>query len=193
MKRIFELVDQTERLIPENDSYLLSYPILRDYFSNIHSYDSEKLVVAAHAVYGWMPTVLTLQIEGVENDLNAAAQILNKAKNNEQLSNINLEILKRLINNSIVGTSKLLHFVNPEKYAIWDSKIYEFIKNEAPYNYRVNKVEEYERYIKNLGDLTMDKRFPELQQKVNNMMGYEVSAVRAAELVMFYNAPSRVS
>jgi hypothetical protein len=28
-----------------------------------------------------------------------------------------------VINNSMVGVSKLLHFINPERYAIWDRRV----------------------------------------------------------------------
>ena len=50
--------------------------------------------------------------------------LLNKAKSGNLLNSEELEIVKKCVNNSLVGTSKLLHFINPSIYAIWDSKIF---------------------------------------------------------------------
>jgi len=53
-----------------------------------------------------------------------------------------LELLKKIVNNSIVGVSKLLHFVNPNYYLIWDSRVARYfqIKN-------VNNIDNYLKYL----------------------------------------------
>lgn len=63
-------------------------------------------------VYGWMPTIFEFKNQ---EDFVVATN-LNKAKVSEPLKSKDYETLKRLLNGSLVGTSKLLHFINPEKY-----------------------------------------------------------------------------
>ena len=77
-------------------------------------------------VYGWMPTVLELYIANPERDLAEAAR-LTKAKNDGDLTDAEVVYLANVVNRSLVGASKLLHFVAPDKYGIWDSKIYRFV------------------------------------------------------------------
>jgi hypothetical protein len=93
-----------------------------------------------------------------------------------------------LINHSMVGASKLLHFVNPQAFAIWDSKIYRFVHSKAPHQYRVNSPKAYSDYLCLLAKLQCDKRFPAFHVSINQKMGYPVSALRAIEIVMFQNA-----
>jgi len=57
--------------------------------------------------------------------------ILNRAKIGEPLKVKELDALKACINNSLVGASKLLHFINPEQYAIWDSKIFKYVTGRS--------------------------------------------------------------
>ena len=70
---------------------------------------AEDLMVLGHATYGWMPTIL---------------------KDHTKLKAANIagiragELpLEPLLNNSWVGTSKLMHFIAPDVWPIWDSWI----------------------------------------------------------------------
>ena len=58
-----------------------------------------------------MPRILTLHGDLVK--LDRAAHILTATKHGQPLTDGDLEQLAGLINNSIVGASKLLHFVCP--------------------------------------------------------------------------------
>ena len=97
--------------------------------------DGNFCILLAHAVYGWMPTMLTINFDG--NDAVAfnrkaqdIAQILNNGSFNwvniqqqpEKFSE-NLTALSSFLNNSYVGVSKFLHFLYPDQYAIFDSRI----------------------------------------------------------------------
>jgi len=44
-----------------NRSYQFSYPSLVNYFREIDILEQKHLVIGAHAVYGWMPTILNLK------------------------------------------------------------------------------------------------------------------------------------
>lgn len=187
MEKVFDLEPHTRVL--QDDSYILSYPYIRSYFSAKTTFDAADMVRGAHMVYGWMPTVLELSPESVNLDLAAGAALLTKAKGNHKLSDQEIESLAALVNNSLVGASKLLHFVAPDHFAIWDSKIYAFVFNEKPYNHRVNEVANYRSYLSMLSRIQDDFRFKAFHASVNGKIGYTVSPLRAIELVMFLNAP----
>ena len=187
MKDIFDLETWTE--IPENTSYIRSYPSLLRYFEGKSILSSEDVICGAHMVYGWMPTILTLDFDQKDLDPERAALLLMKARNEGQLSDDEISCLGDLVNHSLVGASKLLHFVAPESFAIWDSKVYTFVHREAPYHYRINNIKYYCGYLNKLKSLKEDSRFNEFHNSVNVKIGYPVSALRALELVMFLNAP----
>ena len=94
---------------PTEDSYIKTYPEFIQYFKNISNISKHDLVISSHFVYGWMPTIIELKFQDMEVVLNS----LNKAKNGAMLTVGELELLKKTINNSLVGLSKLLHFINP--------------------------------------------------------------------------------
>jgi len=187
MKNIF-LLEPTTKVLSDS-SYVVSYPYLLDYFAAKTTIESGDVIRGAHMVYGWMPTILELYPESGENHLSQAASILTKAKVGGVLTESELEVLASLVNNSLVGASKLLHFVAPENYAIWDSKVYSFVHEKRPHHYRVNNATTYIQYIDLLRQLSNQKEFPPFYAAVQEKLGYHVSALRALEIVMFLNAP----
>ena len=188
MRDIFELEKNT--IILNDDSYINSYPHMRSYFQDLDTITSENVVLGSHMVYGWMPTILDLYIGDQNITLDELVEICNKAKEGSVLDKRQLEAAASVINNSLVGASKLLHFVNPNIYPIWDSKIYTFVHQKKPYNYRVNDASLYLDYLQLLSDLQGKPKFAEYHVSVNEKIGYEVTAVRAIEIIMFLNAPS---
>jgi len=191
MRDIFELEKHTE--IDRNQSYIRSYPHLVAWLGGRERLNGGDVTCAAHMVYGWMPTVLELHVSdgfGIDD----AAVLLNMARREGKLADPAVAQLAGLVNHSVVGASKLLHFLSPEAFAIWDSRIYRFIYQKAPHQYRVNSVSEYQGYLELLRDLQRDARFPSFHASVNEKMGYPVSALRALEVVMFLNgAVSEIS
>jgi hypothetical protein len=83
-------------------------------------YDIIPLIAFA---YSWMPTIPTVKFELLDND----QYILSELKSLQTGTGFNLyEIMRKMIpciNNSIVGTSKVLHFIAPETIAIIDSRV----------------------------------------------------------------------
>lgn len=136
MRNIFTL-EKITRVFKDN-SYLTSYPYILSYFEKIDKILPEDVVLGAHMVYGWMPTILDLYPGDKNKTLEEISIILNRAKMDCLLSLHELRDVASIINNSLVGASKLLHFINPNKYPIWDSKIFVFIHEQRPYTYRVN-------------------------------------------------------
>jgi len=89
-----------------SESYSVGYDALLAFGSAVH--DQTGMLVLAHAVYGWMPTILK------SYNLNGLA-----------VADIRGGFLpeKPALNNSWVGTSKLFHFLAPEVWPIWDSRV----------------------------------------------------------------------
>lgn len=166
-------------------SYIISYPYLIEFFAPRPSFRAIDLVAGAHMVYGWMPTILDLYPHENQLSLEAGADLLTKAKLTGYLDNDEISTLARLVNNSFVSASKLLHFVAPDNFAIWDSKVYRFLYGQAPYTARVNNVHKYREYLDHLSRVILDPRFFAFHTSVNQKTGYVVSAFRAIELVMF--------
>ena len=109
----------------ENTYYFDSYFEFLKYFDELEKIDYHSLVISSHFTYGWMPTIITLD----PKYMNESILILNKVKNSNEMNNDEYLILVKCINNSIVGVSKLLHFIKPKQYPIFDSRIKKYFKN----------------------------------------------------------------
>lgn len=188
MRDVFELEPTTQ--IPQDSSYILSYPYLRAFFQKPGPLNVSDLVVGAHFVYGWMPTALDLYVDPKKPDLERGTDILNSAKAAGELLDRDLSDLMRLINNSLVGTSKLLHFLRPDGFPIWDSKTYAFVFEEKPHHYRVNEISRYREYQGHLARIQERDAFTRFHASMITKVGYEISPLRSIELVMFLNAPA---
>lgn len=186
MLDLFDLEPHTR--IRSDDSYVMSYQHLLSYFAK-DSFDAADVVRGAHMAYGWMPTILELYPGAPNLGLDQAADLLTQARRSGTLSNKELTALACLVNNSLVGVSKLLHFAAPTHFAIWDSRVYAFVFEEKPHNYRLNQVEKYRHYLNRLAELQSHPRFDSFHRSVNAKVGYEVTKLRALELVMFLNSP----
>jgi hypothetical protein len=184
MKDVFELEPNTH--IPHN-SYIVSYPYILAYFEGLKVFSERAFVCGAHIAYGWMPTVLDLNPDKLPVGLQRGAELLTEAKTNGRLVDADIELLAKLVNNSLVGASKLLHFTAPDAFAIWDSKIYSFVFEEAAHNYRVNRLGKYREYMSKLEQIKRQPGFEAFHKSVRSKVGYEVGSFRAIELIMFLN------
>lgn len=183
------LLDLAESLvIAEGDTYVLSYPSFLDFFRSRKFITETDFVCGAHMVYGWMPTILELHPEEPNIGLAACAALLTKAKTGTALNDKEIGHLADVMNNSLVGASKLLHFAAPDSYAIWDSRIYTYLHKRKPHHYQVRDLSKYRDYHAQLTGHKADPRFPKFHRAVNAKVGYTVSPLRALELVMFQNS-----
>ncbi len=95
--------------------------------------------------------------------------------------------MKGLFNNSIVGTSKLLHFINPEVFAIWDSHVYRYLMEMEPYNYRIEDCELYLKYLDFCRLVAQRVEFDQVHKSICERVGQQMTKMRTAELVMYLN------
>ncbi|OIQ69646.1 hypothetical protein GALL_487500 [mine drainage metagenome] len=109
------------------DDYFDAYSALLDFFNKLDLQNEQNVIGAAHAVYGWMPTILKKETKTKElmefvGDLRKIEKGCNQKK--IALSQLKNQIaITKAINGSIVGTSKFLHFVEPKVFPIWDSNV----------------------------------------------------------------------
>ena len=164
------------------ENYLLSYPYFLNYFQNLESINLENLVIGISFTYSWMPTILkALNLKNTEEVL----FILNEVKKGKLIDEQQLTTLKTTFNNSLVGTSKLLHFINPKQYAIWDSRVFRFLNNVEPHKYRLEKPRAYIEYLKLIEELKNEKAFTAFFELIKQKVGYDITEYRALELAFF--------
>ena len=168
------------------ENYLLSYPYFLNYFQNLESINLENLVIGISFTYSWMPTILkALNLKNTEEVL----FILNEVKKGKLIDEQQLTTLKTTFNNSLVGTSKLLHFINPKQYAIWDSRVFRFLNNVEPHKYRLEKPRAYMEYLKLIEELKNEKAFTAFFDLMKQKVGYDITEYRALELAFFKGTP----
>ena len=181
----FEELVAAEGLVPvyaHNEQSFLSYKEFLSFFKQCEVLGVHHLVIGAHFTYGWMPTMLDLRFpEKWEN----AVEVLNKCKRGYFTDVHDLELLKTIINNSLVGASKLLHFVNPGLYAIWDSRVYLSINRKEATDYQIGNPKNYRFYLDNCFKLVSNANFSQIHASVNNKVGFPVSALRAIDIILY--------
>jgi hypothetical protein len=127
-----------------------------------------------------MPTVIQLNTKELKEVLIS----LNAVKAGDLISLGELERIKLCINNSMVGASKLLHFINPQVYAIWDSRIFRYLTGKKS-QYGIEKPENYLEYLRRLNEIANKDEYQKLHDKIQGKFLYEISPLRAIELLMF--------
>lgn len=178
-----QLLNDAEKIVfTENDSYINTYPEFIKYFDQINpgNINEHNLVVASHFVYGWMPTIIRLDLK----EKKEALRLLNDVRGGHQLSEIELNSLKKVVNNSLVGVSKLLHFINPKDYAIWDSKIFKYLTDKKS-TYGIGKPKLYLNYLEEIKKISKHKNYNKLHTIISGYFDYEIHPTRAIELTMF--------
>jgi hypothetical protein len=167
----------------EEDSYLKTYLIFINYFKEQDQLTDKNIIIGISLVYSWMPTILkNLDLEKIEE----ATKILNKAKTSEQITKQELELLISTFNNSLVGSSKLLHFINPKKYAIWDSKVFKALyNNKTPYQGAITNPDKYFKYLKWIEGIIKQPSFNQLYEKIKSLIGNNITEYRAIEYCLF--------
>jgi hypothetical protein len=178
------------------DPYSMAYPALLAHFSSLQTVNWEAAVLGLHIVYGWMPTIPKLGaiMRWDGNKRQKLAATLVKAKSGQVPTDDELETLKAFCNNSIIGASKLLHFLKPEAFPIWDSRVAKvFLKKPKAGGLSVNGIEPWKEYRNALSGWLAER---EVKQKCSDLRQLacflnHVSDLRLVELVMFHKTASK--
>ena len=164
-----------------NSQYMISYPILLEAAQNLMlSMGANAVVPIAHIAYGWMPTIL----KKYNSDQKELRRVF-EAKDVGSICEAKVCVAgfnTSPINNSIVGLSKVLHFINPHYFPIWDSRvaIHFGIKNQS-----VNSVNKYYDYLDIISVLNKHNSTEMLQKLVFTELNFEITKTRSSELILF--------
>lgn len=177
--RTHDEVISLARLIPEfaPRTIHISYKLFLDIFSG--PLDDAKVLTGAYMVYGWMPTMLRLK--GPKEVLLETA-ILGRSG---MIDIVSLLKCAKTLNNSLVGTTKLLHFVAPEKYSIWDTRVYRALYNKSPHAYRVENPSCYMDYLQWGSEFENILGYSTLKERFEAEAGYPVSNKRVTEAILY--------
>lgn len=191
-----EKKEDIERMI----SYLMSYPAIVNYFRSLSEMNRSGFVAGIFMIYGWMPRVLRLNCgetlkEGDFIEIRDFLLKLQRCGLPEALDCLDeggvqsLEKLRHLTNNSVVGMSKLLHFINPIVFPMYDSNLGEIFGG-------FNDSSSYVEYVKGFNDICLEfasdiSKFGRSERVVNLKVkfGYDekfvLSYVRLVESMLF--------
>lgn len=193
----------------EDEIYIRSYSCLLEFTEYVtgesHLDMKTSIPALAHMVYGWMPTMLD-QVDYKKVDSEISKDLINRVKSDNNLSDKDISCIKAVTNNSIVGASKLLHFLNPKKYPIFDSRVVvgiarlakmytgieekdvEVLNIVSPTNLS-QKIEWYKKYREKLQKIIDEKKdvFGELKKKLRNehYLIDNASDMRTLEVCLF--------
>lgn len=176
-----DFFNDANRFNIRSGTYLMSYPHFIDYFKNVTTITFHEMTIGINFTYGWMPTIFDYR----SNRFTDILGILNRLKAGVFPNDIELINLRNHFNNSLVGTSKLLHFINPDIIPIWDSRAYKYLTNETAYSYRVDNIDNFKQYVEFCNSLISDQRFNSAKENIENIVGYTMSSMRITDLVMY--------
>jgi hypothetical protein len=118
-------------------------------------------------------------------------QILNEAKNGTLPSIEDLELVFAFCNRSIIGSSKLLHFLNPSAFAIWDKRVARSFFNIAKVD--ANQIGRWRDYNNTLAAWAAERTIIAECEKLRTLGPFltNVPKMRLIELVMFHRLASK--
>jgi len=167
------------------DPYLKSYPKLLNAAKSLLNLKEDSILPISHLAYAWMPTILTynkenIDIEVFEKTVCSAASVKNQYDAIELL-----DVLPETspINNSWIGLSKVLHFINPDLFPIWDSRVAACFNkfNQQAYN----KKNIYIDYCNFIFQYLNTRKVQRVKSVYEKKASYSISSIRALEFLLF--------
>ncbi|OAJ60777.1 hypothetical protein A6V36_03025 [Paraburkholderia ginsengiterrae] len=162
------------------DFYIRTYQQYVAHFARVtvaRAWDEEQVVDGLHKVYTWMKRATKFEVD------RTIARELAAELNKTELDVARLTYLaSRVVNNSMVGGSKFLHFYAPTHFPITDSWLQLLSGKPHSSAYALDFYRDYLDGVR-LVDAADANRALEW---ATAFFGYEVSEVRAIEAVAFY-------
>jgi hypothetical protein len=173
-------------------TYLATYANIRSLATTPGHIGVARFNQLATMVYGWMPRIVRIDQGHLMPALAAvaAAQLATPATVHAVPILALAECLR-----SLVGASKVLHFVNDTVFPIWDSKIETFrLGGNLPHG-QMTRIENYLAYVDEVHAIRADPGFAPFLSNVTAAMDarltaigippYAVSEIRAIEAAAF--------
>ncbi len=169
-----------------NEAALEDFQSITDFVQNIKTLDWPHIIVVAHMVYGWMPTMLK-SFKATRADRLKVLESLQKVKDRDKVSMDQLEEISKFTNNSFIGVSKLLHVINPQDYPIWDSRVASAFLWPKVSHQTLNTKIRYEEYLTALREWREDCDVKKQCQRIRTVHRRLKSAsdMRIIEFVLY--------
>jgi len=176
------------RAINQKDPGFEIYPELLQAFHELLPLNRQRLLLAGYAVYGWMPTQIRLAPERLLSALDTLTSILNDGM---ELSVTDLWLLAETFRTqngrSVVAASKILHFLAPQRFPIWDKYVADTWGRPASGD---NAAKGYLEFINACHGFAADANGLQAcgifrQQFANAGYGYPMTNMRVLELIFF--------
>lgn len=203
---LLERIEQKIQKKSTFQTYIYSYPKILAHFSEFASdkhslsYEEDLLVQGILMIYGWMPRIPRLDPEVKSSfKFKESIEFLSKFNHKSQgdfysilLDKRNETYIKYLIqfvDNSLTAVSKILHFIRPEDFLIWDSKIRKTLGVSEFYR---NNIEKYQEYISAFKSLRREyeskDRIKKILEEAKEIFQYRISFARLIELALYVSA-----
>ena len=185
LKNAKKVPDLSKNVIYKHCAYLIEFAKKNTYNKSII-----ELIGLIHMCYGWMPTMFKKSDISLYND----EEFVNNIWENIDNGSIENEFLRKLIkitNNSIIGGSKLLHFCKPDMYAIFDTKVCSLILGKKISPDRVNNINWFISYIKQIRKWSSDDFFINTLRSIlinKNPDVNMVSDLRCIEMCFYFSS-----
>lgn len=172
--------------VPGNDRYLHHYPLLLKGIADLLPLDISRLSLAGSAVFSWMPTQMNLDHGGLKESLNVINNLPDQPLSQKSLGLL-ASTFATIRGRSVVAASKLLHFIYPREFPIFDRIIAQKI-GMAPNGGKA--AASYLNYREVLSDLLQNDDAVSACNEVRHRLsasGYfhDISEMRAVELILF--------
>ena len=181
-QRITETGHKCFDQIDPSNQYIRSYPfLLRATELLYEKMEEDATVVISHIAYGWMPTIL--------KNFDFSTHKSGNFKNARNISSFDdaekmiSEFKYSPINKSWVGLSKVLHFINPQFFPIWDSKVAKHF--EVSGAFQMKNRQNYIDYIGFIQSQLERETVTQVQKEFTKRVNYQISRVRACEFILF--------
>jgi len=167
-------------LIDPSNHYIRSYPeLLEATQCLVERYGEKAVPMVAHLVYGWMPKILSYSRDKYQDDVIIKAV---ECRSRDDALQVLDQVDYPPTNNAWVGMSKTLHFLNPEVFPIWDSKVAAVLGVPST---KMGVKEVYKSYTGFVFEHIEDSFVEEVIAGFEERAGYKISKVRAVEFVLF--------
>lgn len=204
-------LDKIRQKIKERSTfqtYIYSYPRILAHFSEFSSdkhspsYKENLLIQGILMIYGWMPRIPHLDFNEevnstdcskIKENVDFLSRFNHKSKDDVYLilskSDSDIENLKKFVDNSLTAVSKILHFIRPEDFLIWDSKIRKTLGISEFYRNNIKKYREYISAFKSLRKEYESKdRIKRILEEAKEIFQYNISFARLIELALYVSA-----
>jgi hypothetical protein len=163
-------------------SYLRSYPEFVRYFDELSVIENNNTIIASNFTFAWLPTIPRLALHLLDD----VTRILNCAKRGALLDLEDFCIVQRFLGNSTVAASKLLHFVCPSNYVIWDGKVLAFLRlSDSTYPSNSNSPPSYLKFLNLCRELSDEPEIGAIRSSLTEKLRYPITSCRAIDFTMF--------